>query len=136
MKAQCFHYSNWVHALAGQILEMVAGQSWSSYVQNAFLGPLQMDDTAAAMVLDAKPYAGSRVILRLRNYHLFRSREKTIKDVSQSLRSSVNTILQWCRAVIKAYHDGQVTGKPLTAIHAFETVIQADELSQAMSQDA
>ncbi|MGE4501630.1 MAG: serine hydrolase domain-containing protein [Thiomicrospira sp.] len=40
-----FHYSNTGYAILGKIIERISGMSYSEYIQQTFLGPLNLNDT-------------------------------------------------------------------------------------------
>ncbi|KAI4222458.1 MAG: hypothetical protein L6R36_006142 [Xanthoria steineri] len=105
------HYNNWGYALAGQLVEKVSGEGWASYIQEHLLLPLQMNRTdCKAGLEDAKPYT----FLDNHTFHTLPPptvQDGSIMHASQSIRSSVNDMLKWCRALIKAYTDEQETGQ-------------------------
>ncbi|KAI4265228.1 MAG: hypothetical protein L6R38_009569, partial [Xanthoria sp. 2 TBL-2021] len=105
------HYSNWGYALAGQLVEKESGEGWASYIHEHLLLPLQMNSTdCKAGSEDAKPYT----FLDNHTFHTLPPptvQDGSIMDASQSIRSSVNDMLKWCRAMIKAYTDEQETGQ-------------------------
>lgn len=105
------HYSNWGYALAGQIIEKLSGDSWSLFTEKYLLGPLHMNDTSSAHLNTetdnlAKPYT----VLDNHTFKLLPSvqvQEGRIMDSAQGIRSSVNDMLIWCQALIKAYNNEQ-----------------------------
>lgn len=109
------HYSNWGYALAGQIIEKLSGESWSSFTEKNLLGPLHMNDTSSAYLNPktdnlAKPYT----VLDNHTFKLLPSvqvQEGRIMDSAQGIRSSLNDMLIWCQALIKAYNNEQKAGQ-------------------------
>lgn len=109
------HYSNWGYALAGQIIEKLSGESWSSFTEKNLLGHLHMNDTSSAYLNPetdnlAKPYT----VLDNHTFKLLPSvqvQEGRIMDSAQGIRSSVNDMLIWCQALIKAYNNEQKAGQ-------------------------
>lgn len=112
------HYSNWGYALAGAIIEKLSGDSWGTYVKKNLLAPLHMNDSDAVKCADkdnsAKPYT----VLDDHSFQLLpvpNTQADTIMDSSQSIRSTVNDMLKWSRALVKAYSDQQKTGQSHSA---------------------
>ncbi|KAL8946655.1 MAG: hypothetical protein Q9222_006977 [Ikaeria aurantiellina] len=109
------HYNNWGCALAGELIEKVSGESWSSYINKNLLVPLQMNNTDSTVgSMDAKPYA----VLDHHSFHALpptKVQGGTIMDASQGVRSTVNDMLKWCEALIKAYTNEQETRRTSTA---------------------
>lgn len=113
------HYSNWGYALAGQIIEKLSGDSWSSFTEKNLLSPLHMNDTSSAHLNPetdnvAKPYT----VLDNHTFKLLPSvqfQAGRIMDSAQGIRSSVHDMLIWCQALIKAYNNEQKTGQASSA---------------------
>ena len=107
------HYSNWGYALAGEIIEKLSGDSWGKYVEDNLLAPLHMYDSDSVKSRDyGKNFAKPYTVLDDHSFKLlpsFNIQEGSIMDSSQSIRSTVNDMLKWCQALVKAYSDQQKT---------------------------
>ena len=109
------HYNNWGYALAGEIMKKLSGDNWGIHVEENLLATLHMYDTDSLKSRDhgenfAKPYT----VLDDHSFQLlpsFNVRTGTIMDSAIGMRSTVNDMLKWCRALIKAYNDQQKTAQ-------------------------
>ncbi|MCJ1394889.1 hypothetical protein MMC18_007769 [Xylographa bjoerkii] len=108
------HYNNWGYALGGEIIEKLSGKSWGAFLEQNLLAPLQMNDTSVKNApennLVAKPYT----VLDDHSFRLLspvQVEDGTIMCSSQAIQSTVNDMLKWCQALIKAYNDQQTTGR-------------------------
>lgn len=111
------HYNNWGYALAGEIIEKLSGDSWSVFVENNLLAPLHMDNTSSQQTIKnsnaAKPYT----VLDDHSFQLLapvQAEEGTVMCSSQGIQSTVNDMLKWCQALIKAHNDQQKTGRTIS----------------------
>lgn len=108
------HYSNWGYALAGAIIEKLSGDSWATYVEKGLLAPLHMNDSDSIKSADHDNFAKPYTVLDDHSFQLLPSlnvQAGSIMDSSQSIRSTVNDMLKWCQALVKAYSDQQKTGQ-------------------------
>lgn len=108
------HYSNWGYALAGAIIEKLSGDSWGTYVKKSLLAPLHMNESDSVKYADHGNFAKPYTVLDDHSFQLlpsFNVEAGSIMDSSQSIRSTVNDMLKWCQALVKAYNDQRKTGE-------------------------
>lgn len=88
-------------------MEKTSGESWSTYVGKSLLAPLQMYSTdSKPHNIDAKPYTvlDDRSLQPLPDVEV---QGGTIMESSQGIRSNVNDMLKWSKALMTAYNDEQ-----------------------------
>ena len=108
------HYSNWGYALAGAIIEKLSGDSWGTYVKKSLLAPLHMNDSDSVKSADLGNFAKPYTVLDDHSFQSlpsFNVQAGSIMDSAQSIRSTVNDMLKWCQALVKAHSDQQKSGQ-------------------------
>ena len=101
------HYNNWGYALAGEIIEKISGESWGTFVERNFLGPLEMTSSSIKIIPGdgrlAKPYSvlddGTFVPLPP-----IKCEDGSLMCSAGGVQSTVTDMLKWCQALNKAYN--------------------------------
>jgi CubicO group peptidase (beta-lactamase class C family) len=122
-----FQYNNWGYVVAGEIIEALFAQSWGTFLEEKLIKPLDLDrtfTTRSAFKNDndvAKPY-GALDDASVYPLSEIQMEDGTIMASAGAVRSTVNDMLKWPAALLKAYKnqlasgEGSTTGSPLKQI--------------------
>ena len=114
-----FTYNNLMYLAAGRVIEKVTGQSWSEYLEQALLRPLQMDSTTCSCPADANiawPHTedgGAAVAINLE-----RGYSDTIGPAG-SIWSTASDMARWVRWNLGSDDDAKPAIQPDTRFEMF-----------------
>ncbi|KAF3903738.1 Beta-lactamase [Arthrobotrys entomopaga] len=123
-----WRYNNWMFALAGRLVAIASGESYGSYIKREIFDELGLTRTSTTYPQDdnhARPYKvyanGTKD-----EVHLPDLNDGVAFDGSGSIRSCVNDLLIWCKALIDAsnLHSKGFTGKQARLLQAISDMRQ------------